>query len=96
MIAIYEPGLLYTVSLPNKLFETMVCGVPLITKVVSEVVNEIGSGIIVEYDDIDQIKEAIMKLRDDFELRRRLGSIGRKAYLEKFSCEDGTNSVRRI
>jgi glycosyltransferase involved in cell wall biosynthesis len=86
MIALYEPGLLlYTVTLPNKLFEAMMCGVPLITNVASEVVNEIGSGIIVEYSDVGQIKEAIVKLRDDSELRRRLGLNARKAFLEKYS-----------
>jgi glycosyltransferase involved in cell wall biosynthesis len=86
MIALYEPKLLlYTVTLPNKLFEAMMCGVPLITNVASEVVNEFGSGIIVEYNDVEQIKEAIVKLRDDSGLRRRLGLNARKAFLEKYS-----------
>src|SRR6266487_4156293 len=49
MIALYEPELLlYSVTLPNKLFEAMMCGVPLITNVASEVVNQVGSGIIVK------------------------------------------------
>jgi glycosyltransferase involved in cell wall biosynthesis len=86
MIALYEPELpLYSVTLPNKLFESMACGVPLITNVASEVVNEVGSGIIVKYNDVEQIKEAIVKLRDDSELRRKLGLNGRKAFLEKYS-----------
>jgi len=86
MIALYEPGLLlYTVTLPNKLFESMMCGVPLITNVASHVVNEMGCGIIVDYYDVEQIKEAIMKLRDDTKLRRRLGLNARKAFLDKYS-----------
>ncbi len=86
MIALYDPGLLlYTVTLPNKLFEAMMCGIPLITNVASKVVNETGSGIIVEYNNVEQIKEAIVKLRDDSKLRRRLGLNARKAFLNKYS-----------
>ena len=86
MIALYDPELLlYNVTLPNKLFEAMMCGVPLITNVALEVVNGVGSGIIVKYDDVQQIKQAIVTLRDDVELRRRLGLNGRKAFLEKYS-----------
>ena len=86
MIALYDPELLlYNVTLPNKLFEAMMCGVPLITNVASHVVNEVGSGIIVKYNDKEQIKKAIVSLRDDSELRRRLGLNGRKAFLQKYS-----------
>jgi glycosyltransferase involved in cell wall biosynthesis len=86
MIALYEPELLlYSVTLPNKLFEAMMCGVPLITNVASEVINEVESGILVKYNDVEQIREAIVKLRDDSELRRRLGLNARKAFLERYS-----------
>jgi glycosyltransferase involved in cell wall biosynthesis len=86
MIALYAPELPWnSITLPNKLFEAMMCGVPLITNIASEVVNEVGSGIIVKYNDVEQIKEAILTLRDDVELRRRLGLNGRKAFLEKYS-----------
>ena len=63
----------------------MMCGIPVITNVLPEFVNEIGFGIIVEYGNIDQIRSAIIRLRDDPELRERLGSNGRKAFLEKYN-----------
>jgi glycosyltransferase involved in cell wall biosynthesis len=86
IIALYQPELLlYSVTLPNKLFEAMMCGVPLITNVASKVVNEVEFGIIVEYDNIEEIKKAIVRLRDNTTLRHRLGLNGRKAYLEKYS-----------
>lgn len=86
MIALYEPELLlYTVTLPNKLFEAMACGVPLITNVASEVVDEFKSGIIVKYDDVNQIREAVVALRDDIDLRQKLGQNARNAFLEKYS-----------
>jgi len=86
MIALYEPRLLlHAVTLPNKLFEAMACGVPLITNVASEVVHEVKCGIMVKYNDVEQIREAIVTLRDDINLRRTLGQNARKAFLERYS-----------
>src|SRR4030095_5809572 len=86
LIALYDPSLpLYHVTLPNKLFEAMMCGIPLITNVASRIVNEVGFGIIVQYDDIKAIREAILTLKNTPSLRQKLGLNGRKAYLEKYS-----------
>ena len=85
MIALYDPALWNNITLPNKLFEAMMCGVPLITNVSSEVVNEAGSGIIVQYDNTQQIKEAIVALRDNLSFRQSMGLNGRKAFLEKYN-----------
>ena len=69
----------------NKLFEAMMFGVPVITNVAQEIVNETDCGIIVDYDNTEQIKEAIITLRDKPEIRKRLGTNGRKAFLEKYN-----------
>src|SRR5215208_1133285 len=69
----------------NKLFEAMMCGVPIITNVATEIVNETQCGIVVQYNDIDQIRNAIVSLRDDPKLRERLGDNGRKAFLQKYN-----------
>jgi len=69
----------------NKLFEAMMCGIPIITNVAHEIVNETGCGIIVEYDKIDQIRDAIITLRDNPVLCKKLGDNGRKAFLEKYN-----------
>ena len=71
--------------LPNKVFEAMMCGIPLVTNIAADIVNEIGFGIIVKYDNIKEIKNAIITLRDNNTLRLRLGLNGRKAYLEKYN-----------
>jgi glycosyltransferase involved in cell wall biosynthesis len=73
-------------SSPNKVFEAMMCGIPLITNMEVNLVNEIGCGITVEYDK-DQVKDAIIKLRDDPELRTRFGNNGRKAFVEKYNWD---------
>ena len=46
----------------NKLFEAMMCGVPIITNVATEIVDETQCGIKVNYNDIDEIKRAIIDL----------------------------------
>lgn len=69
----------------NKLFEAMMCGVPIITNVATKIVNETQCGITVDYNNIEQIKEAIANLRDNPELRKRLGDNGRKAFLQKYN-----------
>jgi glycosyltransferase involved in cell wall biosynthesis len=73
-------------SSPNKIFEAMMCGIPLITNMEQELVgSEIGCGIIVDYNNIAQIKKAIVLLRDNVELRKKMGQNGRKAFEEKYN-----------
>jgi glycosyltransferase involved in cell wall biosynthesis len=73
------------ITMHNKHLEAMMGGIPIITNLSPEFVNEIGFGIIVEYGNVDQIKSAITRLRDDSEMRKRLGNNGRKAFLEKYN-----------
>jgi glycosyltransferase involved in cell wall biosynthesis len=86
IIAIYtgeNPS--HHVTMHNKTLEAMMGGIPIITNLSPELVKEIGFGIVVEYGNIDQIRSAITKLRDDPELRKRLGNNGRKAFLQKYN-----------
>jgi glycosyltransferase involved in cell wall biosynthesis len=63
----------------------MMCGVPIITNVATDIVNETQCGIIVDYDNLDQIKQTIIDLRDNPELRKKLGDNGRNAFLQKYN-----------
>jgi glycosyltransferase involved in cell wall biosynthesis len=86
MIALYDPENPQTeICMPTKFFESMMCRIPIITNIRSDFVNEIGFGIIVEYGNIEQIRSAIISLRDNPELRKRLGDNGRKAFVEKYN-----------
>ena len=88
IIAIYtQETPSHHITVHNKTLEAMMCGIPIITNLSSEFVNEIGFGIIVEYGNIDQIRSAIIRLRDDPELRKRLGDNGRKAFLQKYNWD---------
>jgi glycosyltransferase involved in cell wall biosynthesis len=71
--------------LPNKIFEAMMCSTPIVTNIAQDIVNKADSGIVVEYDNVKQIKQAIITLRDNPELSKRFGDNGRKAFVEKYN-----------
>lgn len=75
----------YNFAMPNKMFEAMMFGIPIITNAAIEFVRKIDFGITVEYNNKDQIRSAIVNLRDDLRLRKMLGENGRKAFLEKYN-----------
>jgi glycosyltransferase involved in cell wall biosynthesis len=82
-------------SSPNKIFEAMMCGIPLITNMETDLVREVECGITVEYN-VQQVRDAIIKLRDDSELRTRLGSNGRKAFVEKYNWDNMEKKLYQI
>jgi glycosyltransferase involved in cell wall biosynthesis len=73
----------------------MMCGVPLITNMEVSLVNEIDCGITVQYN-TEQVRDAIIKLRDDSELRKRLGKNGRKAFVEKYNWDKMEEKLYQI
>jgi len=86
MIALYDlrdPQINF--AIPNKVLESMMCGIPVISNVAQELIKEVDCGVVVEYGNVDQIRETIIKLKDNPELRKRLGDNGRKAFLEKYN-----------
>ncbi len=87
MIALYDLSLQsqYQYGMANKVLEAMMCGIPVITNISPDLINDTKCGIIVQYDNIDQIKSAIITMRDDPNLRKFYGNNGRKAYLEKYN-----------
>jgi glycosyltransferase involved in cell wall biosynthesis len=86
MIALYDPDVTWnSITVPNKIFEAMMCGIPVISNVCQDLINELECGIVVDYHNVDQIRETIIKLNDNPGLRKRLGDNGRKAFLEKYN-----------
>ncbi len=73
------------VANPNKTFEAMMFGLPIITNLTPELIHETNSGILVDYNNVDEIRSAIVRLRDNPELRKKLGENGRKAFEEKYN-----------
>lgn len=82
---LYDPAVpINRVANPNKLFEAMMLGKPVITNVCEEIVKEINCGIIVDYCS-EQVKNAILLLKNEPLLRSKLGINGRKAFEEKYN-----------
>ena len=69
LFALYDPSITNNkFASPNKLFEAMMCGKPIMVSAessMSEKVAREGCGVVVEYDNVDQIRSAIKRLRDD-------------------------------
>ena len=97
MIAVYAPGnASYSITMHNKTYEAMMCGIPIITNLSSEFVKNLEFGIIVDYGNVEQIRTAIVNLRDNPKLCETLGNNGRKAYLEKYNWKIAEKEIYRI
>jgi len=97
MIAVYSldnPS--NRITMHNKTYEAMMCGIPIITNLSPEFVRKIGFGIIVDYNDVDGIRAAIVTLRDSLQLRINLGDKGRRAFLEKYNWKEMEKVLYRI
>ena len=73
---------------PNKLFEAMMCGRPIIVSdnsSMANIIREEQCGIVIPYGDVQAIKCAITMLKDNPQLRKSIGNNGRRAYQEKYS-----------
>jgi glycosyltransferase involved in cell wall biosynthesis len=84
-IAILKPIPLFTTVYPNKVFDYMAAGKPVllaINGVIREVVESIQAGIFVEPGDASGIARAIKQLADQPESGRAMGLRGRQ-YVEK-------------
>jgi glycosyltransferase involved in cell wall biosynthesis len=74
-------------SSPNKLFEAMMFGKPIIVNrgtTMAEIVNDNKCGVVVDYDDIDEIRRTVLELKQDRILRDQLGYNGKVTYKEKY------------
>jgi len=84
---LYDPSIpINRVASPNKLFEAMMLGVPVVTNVCRDIVTEANCGLIVEYD-AQEVRKAILQLKNSPFLRKKLGMNGRRAYEQKYSWD---------
>jgi glycosyltransferase involved in cell wall biosynthesis len=82
---LYDPKIpINRVANPNKLFEAMMLGIPVITNVCKEIVEETGCGLVVEYN-YESVKRALQYLASHPEVRKKMGANGRKAFEEKYN-----------
>ncbi|MFW6041039.1 MAG: glycosyltransferase family 4 protein [Thermoplasmatota archaeon] len=81
------------------LLEAMMCETPCIgTKVggIPEVINNGKTGLLIQYDDIKALSDTINQLLDNAKLRRKMGKMGRKRVLQKFTWKKVAISVSEV
>ena len=75
-IAILKPVEMYKTTYPNKVFDYMAAGKPVILAidgVIREVIENANAGIPVRPGDPDELCQAVLRLADDPELAQRMG-----------------------
>ena len=90
---------LFKGALPSKMFETLASEVPIILPVQGEaakLVNNANAGIVVEPENAKEIAEAVLKLYNDIELRKKLGENGRAYVMENYARENITKKLEKI
>jgi glycosyltransferase involved in cell wall biosynthesis len=73
---------------PNKLFEAMMLGKPIIVSAnsrMADIVAEENCGLIVPYGDVQAIRKSLKILKEDPDKYQQLSKNGRNAYLQKYN-----------
>ena len=89
LVALYDPRIEnHRYASPNKIFEAMLLAKPVIVARhtnMDRIIEQAGSGLVIDYGDVDALEAALMRLEKDPLLRQRLGQSGRRAYEQKYS-----------
>jgi len=89
LFSLYDPIIrLNKFASSNKLFESMMCNKPILVSRGSSMDNIVikeNCGLVVDCNDIEKIKEVIIKLKENPELCFQLGANGRKAHDLKYN-----------
>ncbi len=89
LIATYDPAIPnHRYSSPNKVFEAMMLGKPIIVATqtnMDSIITTAGCGLVVPYGDVPALEAALASLAGDPALRRRLGEDARCAYEASYS-----------
>lgn len=88
-IALYDPKIPNNkYASPNKLFEAMASGIPIIVNEntsMANIVKKEDCGIVIPYGNEKALKETILSLKENRKLQKSLGYNGRKAYENKYN-----------
>jgi glycosyltransferase involved in cell wall biosynthesis len=69
---------------PNKLFEAMMLGAPVISNVCKNITAEENYGLVVDYDFLS-LREAILYLKKNQDVRKMMEDNGRRAFERKYN-----------
>jgi glycosyltransferase involved in cell wall biosynthesis len=89
LIATYDPSIPnHRLSSPNKVFEAMMLGKPIIVAGgthVDEIIDKWQCGLVVQYGSQDDLEKALITLSGNAALRKTLGDNARRAYDQEYS-----------
>ncbi|MDT8897887.1 glycosyltransferase family 4 protein [Thermanaerothrix sp. 4228-RoL] len=89
LLATYDPSIPnHRYSSPNKVFEAMMLGKPIIVARgtnMDNIITQAGCGLVVDYGSVTALEQALCTLAGDPQLRLRLGQNGRRTYEQKFA-----------
>jgi glycosyltransferase involved in cell wall biosynthesis len=98
LFATYDPAIPnHRYSSPNKVFEAMMLGKPVIVARdtnVDQIIETYGCGVVVPYGDEQALEEALARLADEVDWRLSLGQNARRAYEERFGWEQMRKKLR--
>lgn len=89
-VVTFLPAKCNTACLPNKLFEYMAAGIPVVASnfpLYREVVEGSKCGLLVNPDNTDMIAEAIVRILGNPEVASQMGLRGREAFKRKYNWE---------
>jgi glycosyltransferase involved in cell wall biosynthesis len=89
LIATYDPSIPnHRFSSPNKVFEAMMLGKPIIVAKctnMDEIIQQANCGIVINYGNENELEDALTQLSSDPETCQKLGANGRHAYETQYS-----------
>jgi glycosyltransferase involved in cell wall biosynthesis len=89
----------YVISWPTKLFEYMAAGLPVVASrfpLWKEIVEGSGCGLVVNPLNPEEIAQAIKRLLEDSELRRKMGQKGRETVLRRYNWHNEAKKLLRL
>lgn len=88
---LYQPAQNHYEAQPIKMFEYMAAGLPFVASnfpLWKSIVEQNGCGICVDPQNVEEVREACRKLVSDPEMGQHMGSVGRKAVMEKYNWKN--------
>jgi glycosyltransferase involved in cell wall biosynthesis len=95
-LAILKPLEWYKTTYPNKVFDAMAAGKPVILcidGVIRELVERAGAGVFVEPGNAILLAETVEKLADNPELSKKMGDSGKSIIFQEFSRKNIANDL---